>query len=206
MVDENTSSEALKKILAAYDKVTKEKGGLSEAEVKSYLKEIEGLKALAAIKPPLGTLGAIKPPLEDLQKVFEEQAAGISELYAIKISDFYLVPTILDPNNEQNLLSAYLASPEFQEDLDEGIRKIHEDYGERMLEMVQMLCPKDTLTLTNSLYLIVDDDGVSIFSDCDYFPYVEAKYHMVEIAYMLFEPAMLAEIQLFITSKLTVGT
>lgn len=117
---------------------------------------------------------------------------------------FTITPSISNPNNEQNLLMIYLASPQFQEDLNEGIRQIHEDYGERILSMAKFLCPVDTGWLRDSLYLEVSDDGVSILSDCEYFAYVESRFGMVGLAYAIYEPLMLVEINAFIASKLVV--
>jgi len=96
----------------------------------------------------------------------------------------------------------YLGSPEFEEDLTDEILEIHERYGELMLAMIESNCPVDTGELADSFSFSVDEDGVSIESDCEHYPFVEARYHMVGDAYAFYEPLMLSEIDALVASKL----
>jgi len=106
---------------------------------------------------------------------------------------------------KQSALINYLASPEFEEDIDEGILEIHERYGQLMLEMVQNNCPVVSGNLRDSFSLTVSSDGVSIDSFCEYYPYIESLYGMVAAAYGFYEPMIMTEIEALIASKVSIS-
>ena len=109
------------------------------------------------------------------------------------------------PEMEKQLaLLDYLSSPEFEDDINEGVLEIHERYGQLMLEMVQANCPVVSGNLRDSFYLIVSFDGVAIDSNCEYYPKIESLYGMVATAYAFYEPLILAEIDTLVASKVTI--
>lgn len=139
-----------------------------------------------------------------------EQSFDVAGLDIITVADMAAMTgnlALAQPSGDeekQRELIDYLASPQFQQDLDAGIREIHQRYGGMILSMAKSLCPVRTGFLQNSLYLITYTDGVAIDSDCAYFPIIEARYHMVASAYAFYEPLMLAEIELLIINKASV--
>jgi len=114
--------------------------------------------------------------------------------------------TIPNPIDKERLeLFYYLASQAFEDDINEGVLEIHERYGQLMLEMVQNNCPVVSGNLRDSFFLTVSFDGVAIDSDCVYYPYIESLYGMVAMAYVFYEPIIMAEIDALITSKVTIS-
>jgi hypothetical protein len=98
----------------------------------------------------------------------------------------------------------------FQNDLEAEIMEIINRASLEMLEVARPLCPVRTGVLIASLEPLTEEDGASIISNVEYFPYVEfgtknmTGFHMAEIAVETVEPSMLAEINAAVAEAVNV--
>jgi len=133
-----------------------------------------------------------KTKLAEKQALFEKLSTSTIEIpMEVSLEDQY--------RNEE--LYALFNSEIFQANLEVGIQEIYERYAQLMVDFAQSICPVVTGFLRDSIYYIIEADGVTLCTDC---PYGFRAVPAIQIAYAIYEPWILVEIDTLISSMLVV--